>query len=76
MTSLWLTVLGLINGAVSLFNKVLDYIRSAKLISQGKSLEQAEIAKQESEAQRKASEVLAEDRTREQTAKRMDEGTF
>lgn len=76
MGSIWLTILGLFNGVVSAFNKVLEWFKEAKWTNIGKSLEQAEIAKQEAEATRVSSEIIAEERTREQTAKRMEDGTF
>jgi hypothetical protein len=76
MSGIWLTILGFVNGAISLFNKALDWVKELKFVNYGRELQQAEDAKREAQITRETSEILAEDRTKEQTAKRMDEGTF
>ncbi len=76
MSSLWSIVLGLFSGVVKLFNKALDYVKSMELINQGKKLEQAENAKREAEFQRKTSEILTQERTKEETTKKLEDGTF
>ena len=76
MEGIWLTVLGLVGGIVRGFNKVLDWFKEIKWTNVGKELEQAEAAKHEAEVIRETSEIIAEDRTREETVKRMEDGTF
>ena len=76
MSSIWITVVGLVNGVVKLFNGLLDYFKELKWVNIGKSLNQAEIAKEEAQITRETSEIINEDRTKEDTANRMDDGTF
>ena len=76
MGTLWMTILGLFSGIVSLVNKALDFFKTSSLINRGKVLEQAEQAKREAELERETTKIILENRTKEDTIKRMDEGSF
>ena len=76
MGTLWMTILGLFSGIVSLVNKALDFFKTSSLINRGKVMEQAEQAKREAELERETTKIILENRTKEDTIKRMDEGSF
>jgi len=76
MEKLWAVILGAVNGVIRFFNGILDWFRETNWISQGKALEQAEAAKREAQLTRETSEILSEDRTKEDTTKRLEDGTF
>jgi hypothetical protein len=73
---IWVTILGLLSGLVSVLSKVFEQLKTTELINQGKSLQQAEIAKDELEKSREQNEILVQDRTKEDVVKRLDDGTF
>lgn len=75
-SGLWVTVLGLLNGLVQVFARVLEQLKRDELVNQGKELQQAEIAKDEIEVNRQQTEILTKDQTREETAKKLEDGTF
>lgn len=76
MGGIWVTILGLLSGLVSIFSKVMEDLKKQDLKNQGKIEQQAEIAKDELEKSREQNEILVQDRTREDVAKRLDDGTF
>lgn len=73
---LWVTLLGLFSGLVQVFARVLEQLKRDELVTQGKELQQAEIAKDEIEVNRQQTEILTKDQTREETAKKLEDGTF
>jgi hypothetical protein len=73
---IWGVILGLVSGLVSVFGKVLEHIKTQELIDQGKSLQQAEIAKEEIDKSRAQTEILSQDRTREETIEKLERGDF
>jgi hypothetical protein len=75
-SGIWVTVLGLLNGLVQVFARVLEQLKKDELITQGKELQQAEIAKEEIDMNRQQTEILTKDQTREETAKKMEDGSF
>lgn len=73
----WITtILGFLSSLSQIISKVLDYFREKNLINQGKALQQAEIAKDEININREQTEILSQDRTKEETIKRLEDGTF
>lgn len=75
-SSIWVTILGLLSGLVSIFSKVLEDLKKQDLKNQGKIEQQAEIARDELEKSREQNEILVQDRSREDVVKRLDDGTF
>ena len=75
-SGIWVTILGLLSGLVSIFSKVMEDLKKEELKNQGKIEQQAEIAKDEVEKTREQTEILTQDRTREDVVKRLDDGTF
>jgi len=73
---LWSTILGLVSGIVSIIAQVLEKIKKDELINQGREREQADIAKEEINVNREQTEILTKDQTREETVKKLDDGTF
>lgn len=69
-------ILGLFSGVTSLFNRALDYFKEIRLVSWGEEKAKAEIAKDEIEINRKQTEILSQDRTREQVVNKMEDGSF
>ena len=75
-SGIWVTILGLLSGLVSVFSKVMENLRNQELKNQGKIEQQAEIAKDELEKSREQNEILVQDRTKEDVVKRLEDGTF
>jgi hypothetical protein len=75
-SGIWVAVLGLFSGIVQIFAKVLEQLKTNELINQGKELQQAEIAKEEIETSRQQTEILTKDQTREETIKKLEDGSF
>lgn len=73
---IWVTILGLLSGLVSIFSKVMEDLKKQDLKNQGKIEQQAEIAKDELEKSREQNEILVQDRTKEDVVKRLEDGTF
>ena len=55
---------------------IFEYIKSSELIAQGKNEQQAELAKEEIEINRKQTEILSQEVTKEETIKKLEDGTF
>jgi len=73
----WLSViLGLLSGVVQGLLKVFDAIKTQELINQGRTLEQADRAKDEIEINRQQTEILAQNQSKEETIKKLEDGTF
>jgi hypothetical protein len=51
-------------------------MKKDELINQGREREQADIAKEEINVNREQTEILTKDQTREETVKKLDDGTF
>lgn len=69
-------ILGLLNGALGLFNRLVDYFKELRLISWGEEKAKAELAKEEIEINRRQTEILSQDRTKEDVIKKMEDGSF
>lgn len=76
----WATVvsaiLGLVKGIVSLFNKSVEWFKEKALIKMGRELQTAEQAKEEIEINRKQTEILTQERTKEDVVKKLESGKF
>lgn len=57
-------------------NRALDYLKEVRLINWGKEQHAADLAKEEIEINRKQTEILNQDRTKEDVVKRMEDGSF
>lgn len=69
-------ILGLVRGIVSLFNKSIEWFKEKALIRMGRELESGDIAKEEVEITRKQTEILTQDRTKEDVVKKLEDGKF
>jgi len=73
----WLSIImGFFSGFFNTASRLLDFFKEKAYIEQGKALQQAEIAKKEAEIAKKQSAIISQERTREETIKRMEDGTF
>ena len=73
---IWSTILGLVSGIIAIVARVLEQMKKDELINQGREREQADIAKEEINVNREQTEILTKDQTREETVKKLDDGTF
>jgi hypothetical protein len=69
-------VLGFLSGFFKTATKVLELIKAKQFRDQGRQAEQAEQAKQEVQITREQTEIILEDRKREDTVKKLEDGTF
>lgn len=69
-------ILGLVKGIVSLFNKSIEWFKEKALIRMGRELESGDIAKEEVEINRKQTEILTQERTKEDVEKKLEQGNF
>jgi hypothetical protein len=69
-------ILGFLGGIWSFATKVFDYLKEKSLIAMGRTLEQGDLAKKEAEVIRETSEILAKEVTKEETEKKLEDGTF
>ena len=70
------TILGFLNGLFSFGSKILEYIKANELINRGKADQQADIAKDEIIINREQTAILTKEVTKEDTIKKMKDGTF
>lgn len=76
MVSITTIILGLFNGALGLFNKLIEYAKEIRLINFGRDQQISDLAKEEIEINRKQTEILTQERTKEEVIKKMEDGTF
>lgn len=69
-------ILGLLSGFFSVFSRILEYFKKEELKNEGKTEVIKEIAVKEVEITRKQTEVLIKDEKREDTIKKLENGTF
>lgn len=72
----WEIIVGFATGVLKTLSRVLDMIKTKANINTGRVIEQAEQAKEETEVNRQQTEILMEERTKEDTIKKMENGTF
>jgi len=61
---------------LSVMAKFMDYVKSKQWMDFGKQQAEAEIAKEQTSIVREQTKVLVEDRSIEDTKKKLDDGTF
>ena len=76
MLSITSIILGLFNGALGLFNKLIEYAKEVRLINFGREQQVSDLAKEEIEINRKQTEILTQERTKEEVIKKMEDGDF
>jgi len=76
MLSITSIILGLFNGALGLFNKLIEYAKEVRLINFGREQQASDLAKEEIEINRKQTEILTQERTKEEVIKKMEDGDF
>lgn len=69
-------ILGFLSGFFSVFSRILEYFKKEELKNEGKTEVIKEIAVKEVEITRKQTEVLIKDEKREDTIKKLENGTF
>lgn len=69
-------ILGFLSGFFSVFSRILEYFKKEELKNEGKTELTKEIAVKEVEITRKQTEVLIKDEKREDTIKKLENGTF
>lgn len=69
-------VLGLIRLIISAFNRSVEWFKEKALIRMGRELEAAERAKEEIDINRKQTEILTQERTKEDVEKKLESGKF
>lgn len=73
----WFTgIITLLGELGSLFSKLLDMWKTKSLQDQGRALQQADEAKAEIDINRKQTEILSQDRTKQDTISKMQDGSF
>lgn len=70
------TILAFFTSIFKFGMNIFEYIKSSELISQGKNEQQAELAKEEIEINRQQTEILSQEVTKEETIKKLEDGTF
>jgi hypothetical protein len=76
ITSITSLILGLFNGALGVFGKFIDYVKEIRFINYGREQQLSDLAKEEIEINRKQTEILTQERTKEEVIKRMENGDF
>jgi hypothetical protein len=74
--TLWAALVGMMTGLAKVFSKALELWKTEEMIQQGKSLQQAEIAKEEVAINRETSEIIAADVPEEETIRKLENGSF
>lgn len=69
-------ILGFLSGFFSVFSKILEYFKKEEIKNEGKNEVVKEIAVKEVEINRRQTEVLIKDEKREDTIKKLENGTF
>ena len=67
------TILAFFTSIFKFGMNIFEYIKSSELISQGKNEQQAELAKEEIEINRKQTEILSQEVTKEETIKKLED---
>lgn len=68
--------MGILSSLSKLATGILDYFREKKLVEQGKTLEKAEIAVHELEVSKEQTKIIMKDQSKEETVKKLKDGTF
>ena len=58
------------------FSKLLDWFKNKEAVDHGKSLKEVEIIKQNDEVEKEQTNVLIQDRTKDEVIEKMEKGTF
>jgi hypothetical protein len=70
------TILGFLSGFFSVFSRILEYFKKEEIKNEGKNEIVKEIAVKEVEINRRQTEVLIKDEKKEDTIKKLENGTF
>ena len=69
-------ILGFLSGFFSVFSRILEYFKKEEIKNEGKNEIVKEIAIKEVEINRRQTEVLIKDEKKEDTIKKLENGTF
>lgn len=58
------------------FSKLLDWFKNKEAVDHGKNLKEVEIIKQNDEVEKEQTNVLIQDRTKDEVIEKMEKGTF
>ena len=70
------SILGIFSTLGSLLGRFFDIVKENTLVNWGREQHAADLAKEELEINRKQTEILNQDRTKEDTVKRLEDGSF
>ena len=68
--------LGFLSGVVQAALKILEILKTKKMIEEAKKQKEAEIAKHDAEVTRQQTEILIQDRSKKDVIDKMKDGTF
>jgi hypothetical protein len=66
----------LLESFFSIFSRLFDWFKTKEAIEQGKIIKEAEIIKQNDEIEKEQTDVLIQDRTKDEVIEKMEKGTF
>jgi hypothetical protein len=70
------TILGLLSGFFSVFSRILEYFKKEEMKNEGKTELAKEILTKDQEVTAKQTEILIKDESREETIRKLENGTF
>ena len=70
------SILGIFSALGSLLGRFFEIVRENTLVNWGREQHAADLAKEELEINRKQAEILNQDRTKQDTVSRLEDGTF
>jgi hypothetical protein len=70
------SILGIFSALSSVFGRLLEIVKENTLVNWGREQHASDLAKEEIEINRKQTEILNQDRTKEDVVKRMEDGIF
>jgi hypothetical protein len=70
------SVVAAIASFFSFFSKLLDWFKNKEAVNHGKNLKEVEIIKQNDEVEKEQTNVLIQDRTKDEVIEKMEKGTF
>ena len=80
INSLWLALINLAINTLSIFGKIFEYFKQKKIIDdsaeKARLEERNKILNKEKEIQQKQTEILVNDRKKEEVEKKLENGTF
>lgn len=70
------SIFGAISNLFEFFNKLFDWFKQKDAVEHGKNLKEIEIIKTNDVVEKEQTEILIQDRTKEEVIDKMEKGTF